>query len=73
MAASAIVVRGYGSWSTVGKLPTLGYTTAGVVVPTVPGMEYADTGERLHYRVLARERLHYADQGERLDFTTLET
>ena len=71
MAASAIVVRGYGSWSTVAKLPTLGYTTAGVVVPTVPGMEYKAQDTRLHYRI-PDTRLHAKAPDTRLHQSTEE-
>ncbi len=38
-----------------------GASAAAVVVPSVPGIEYRDSGERLHYRDTG-ERLHWRDE-----------
>jgi hypothetical protein len=53
MAASAIVVRGYGAWAGVGYAPTLGYSVPSVP-PTVPGIEYAAQRKRTEYRTRAK-------------------
>ena len=59
MAASTIVVRGYGSWAGVKYLSTLGYTSAIELPPEAIGVEMALDSKRPHYR-LSPAKVHYA-------------
>lgn len=59
MAVSQIVVRGYGAWSSVNRLPTLGYTSAIEQPPEAIGVEMALDNNRPHYR-LSPAKVHYA-------------
>jgi hypothetical protein len=54
-----IVVRGYGAWSGVNYLPTLGYTSAVELPPETIGVEMALNNSRPHYR-LSSVKVHYA-------------
>ena len=54
-----VIVLGFGSWSTVNKLPTLGFGSSAVVVqPNVPGMEFVTSRNALHF-VAPRNALHF--------------
>ena len=53
-----VVSIGFGSWSGVNQLPTLGFGIATVSAPSVPGMEFAAPDQRPHYEVFDG-RPHY--------------
>jgi len=64
-----IVVLGFGSWSDVNGLPTLGFGIGSVTVPDVPGIEYRATDQRTHYKADDR-RLHYRADDKRPHYTS---
>lgn len=68
---SNIVVLGFGSWSSVNKLPTLGFSIGQITVPSVPGLEYTVSASRLHYTV-PTSRLQYTETQHRLHYTVPE-
>ena len=59
MAASNIVVRGYGIWAGVNYLPTLGYVAIAEQSPDAIGVEMALGNDRSHYR-LSQAKVQYA-------------
>ena len=62
---SDIVVWGYGSWSGINALPTLGYGRDFEAIPQLPGIERTVADYRLHVR--ARDhRLHATADDNRL-------
>jgi len=54
MAISTIVVRGYGTWSGVNYLPTLGYKPALEVPPGPYGAELALNARRTQFALNSR-------------------
>ena len=49
----------------------LGQSQAALVVPSVPGVEYALSGDRAHYK-LPDDRTHYALTGDLAHYTAGE-
>ena len=49
--ASDIIAYGFGSWSTVAKVPTHGFGSADVVVPDLPGIEWTLERNYAHWRL----------------------
>lgn len=58
-----IVCLGYGSWSSVNTLPTLGFGAAAVVVPTKPGLEFTLPESRMHF-AMPESRMHFGGPEE---------
>ena len=56
-----IIVYGFGSWSTVTKLPVLGFGLVAAVALPASGYEAAAPKERMHAR--ARGRCHSKAEG----------
>ena len=48
---SDLIAQGFGSWSTVNKVPTLGLGSAPVTPPTDGGMEWSLDNNRLEWRL----------------------
>jgi len=63
MAIKDIVTVGYGSFSSVNKIPTRGFGS----VVQIPGIEYRAADTRLHYRA-SDNRLHYRAADTRLHY-----
>lgn len=55
---SDIVVQGFGVWSIVTRLPTIGFGPERDSIPVIPGAEYRVDADRLHYKLPA-DRMHY--------------
>ena len=53
-----IIAYGFGSWSTVAKVPTLGFLSGTVQVPTASGPEWTMTENRLH-STIPEKRMHW--------------
>ncbi len=70
--AADIVVRGYGAWSGVAALPSLGYGRDFEAVPTVPGIERTADDNRLHARA-PDNRLHATADDNRLHVRAKES
>ena len=58
-----IIAYGFGAWSTVAKVPTLGFGSASVT--TYPGIEMSDTEKPLHVSD-SDWLLHISDEGDRI-------
>ncbi len=56
---SDLVAQGFGSWSTVNKVPTLGLGSAAVTPPADGGMEWLIPNTRLDWTI-ANTRLEWA-------------
>lgn len=65
MAIADVVTAGFGSFSSVGTVPTRGFTAG--VVTQIPGIEYQAADYRLHYRA-SDKRLHYQSADYRLHY-----
>jgi hypothetical protein len=67
-----LIAFGFGSWSTVAKVPTLGFGIgAPLDIIVVPGIEYRLPDQRAHYAATDRrphfrspdQRPHYSSRG----------
>ena len=56
---SDLIAQGFGSWSTVNRVPTLGLGSAAVTPPTDGGMEWMIPDTRLEWTI-ANTRLEWA-------------
>ena len=56
---SDVIAQGFGRWSTVNKVPTLGLGSAPVTPPTDGGMEWSIPDTRLEWTIL-NTRLEWA-------------
>ena len=56
---SDLIAQGFGSWSTVNKVPTLGLVAAAVTPPADGGLEWSIPNTRLEWTI-ANTRLEWA-------------
>jgi len=71
MAIADVVTMGYGSFGSVNKLPTLGYSIGASLVPDIPGIEFRVRDDRLHWAI-RDERLHFRVDDDKLHFNVEE-
>ena len=71
MAASPILTQGIGVFGSVNLMPTLGFTSVEVAVPTVAGIEFRAGDSRLHWSS-GSNRLHWTAGDNRLHWTSEE-
>ncbi len=71
MAIKDIIGPSFVGTTTIKWIVTRGLSIGSSVVPDMPGIEYATTDERLHYRVYG-DRMHYGTSGERLHYKAQE-
>jgi len=67
MAIKDIVTVGYGSFSSVNKIPTRGFGSA----PSVPGVEMRIIGDRLHWAI-SDNSLHYRQKNTSPEYVVNE-
>lgn len=74
MAIRTVVTRGFGNGTfngTIGLVVTRGYSISAVTVPTIEGLEYTFSDNRLHYS-FEDNKLQYDFQDNKLHYSLPE-